>query len=48
VRFNQHFPKYGKKPQADATAELAASFEGSPAKEDVTHLAHEKRVAPFS
>ena len=24
-----------KKPQADATAELAASFEGSPAKEDV-------------
>ncbi len=25
----------GKKPQADATAELADSFEGSPAKEDV-------------
>ncbi len=24
-----------KKPQADATAELAASFEGSPAKEDI-------------
>ena len=25
----------GKNPEADATAELAASFEGSPAKEDV-------------
>ncbi|MHC4118836.1 MAG: hypothetical protein ACYSWO_15155 [Planctomycetota bacterium] len=25
----------GKDPEADATAELAASFEGSPAKEDV-------------
>lgn len=25
----------GKNPRADATAELAASFEGSPAKEDV-------------
>ena len=26
---------WGKNPEADATAELAASFEGSPAKEDV-------------
>lgn len=28
-------PGCGKDPEADATAELAASFEGSPAKEDV-------------
>jgi hypothetical protein len=29
------FPGCGKSPQASATADLAASFEGSPSKEDV-------------